>query len=447
MSEYRLVIQKKGDNGRFVNDEIIFAGKVERPESIIDMGLRHIQQIDIIQKIQDYILLQQSIYLKEDINFCPKCGHKLKKNGLNKCSFNAVFTDHKVPVQRQTCPDCKWSSIPSVNSLFGTHLHPDLVKIQCEESVTQSYAKASDSLNRKSCKKRSVNSTMSMYKVVDAVGNYLGKLSIDPEQTPSPILNKAQLVIQVDGGHIKSKGTDTRSFEALISTVYSLENVKRNNKNGRGEISLKHSSASALDDSQAHIRKSTINAAYKEGMGENTVLTALCDGADNCWSVIDALSPHCNSITKILDWFHIGMKFKNIGALGAQEYDELLEGAKWSIWHGNVELCIQKLSSLQLLLSDELKKNKIKKLSNYFDNNKTKIVNYNYRKEHDLIFTSNLAECTVESLINQRCKGKNHMQWSREGAHPVLQIRASIASNEWPLYWENYVIGAYPNAS
>jgi len=38
------------------------------------------------------------------------------------------------------------------------------------------------------------------------------------------------------------------------------------------------------------------------------------------------------------------------------------------------------------------------------------------------------------------------MQWSRAGAHPILQIRASIASNEWCLNWEKYVVGAYQKA-
>jgi hypothetical protein len=32
-----------------------------------------------------------------------------------------------------------------------------------------------------------------------------------------------------------------------------------------------------------------------------------------------------------------------------------------------------------------------------------KIVNYNSRKDKKRIFSSNVAECTVESLINQRC--------------------------------------------
>lgn len=39
------------------------------------------------------------------------------------------------------------------------------------------------------------------------------------------------------------------------------------------------------------------------------------------------------------------------------------------------------------------------------------------------------------------------MQWSRDPAHPVLQIKASIASNEWSLNWENHVVGAYQKAA
>jgi hypothetical protein len=44
-----------------------------------------------------------------------------------------------------------------------------------------------------------------------------------------------------------------------------------------------------------------------------------------------------------------------------------------------------------------------------------------------LIFASQAAESTVESLINQRCKGKQHMRWTRLGMHPILQLRAAIA--------------------
>ena len=368
MLEYRIVVQTKNESGRFVNDEVISDGEIEKPETIMDIGLRHAHQIELLQKIQDYILDKQSTYLKEDINFCPKCGNKLRKNGVNKCSFNSVFTDHKVPVQRQICPKCKWSSVPSVNSLFGTHMHPDLMKLQCEESVRQSYAKASESLNRKSCKTRAVNSTMTMYGVVDQIGNHIGQLSLNDELTKEPE-SAEDLIIQVDGGHLKSKDKNKRSFEAMTSISYKPENVIRNQFTERGTISKKHSAASALEDNQLHIKKATLNAAKKEGLTSDTIITALCDGADNCWNVINYLEPYCKSITKILDWFHISMKFKNIGQFKQQDQAELLEGAKWSVWHGNVKLFNERIDKLVKLINDDTKITKLIKLKNYINNN------------------------------------------------------------------------------
>ena len=91
--------------------------------------------------------------------------------------------------------------------------------------------------------------------------------------------------------------------------------------------------------------------------------------------------------------------------------------------------------------------NKLRKLRKYIQENKEKIVNYNSRKDKKRIFSSNVAECTVESLINQRCKGKHHMQWSREGVHPILQIRAAVTSNDWLLNWKEYILGAYQKTS
>ena len=54
--------------------------------------------------------------------------------------------------------------------------------------------------------------------------------------------------------------------------------------------------------------------------------------------------------------------------------------------------------------------------------------NYEDRKNKGLVFTSHMAESTVESLINQRCKAKQHMSWTGEGLHALLQIRSAVLS-------------------
>ena len=60
MQEYRLVMQYKNQQGKFINNEIIVSGEIKIPKEIIDLGLRHADQIEILQKIQDSLLNKQS---------------------------------------------------------------------------------------------------------------------------------------------------------------------------------------------------------------------------------------------------------------------------------------------------------------------------------------------------------------------------------------------------
>ena len=92
--------------------------------------------------------------------------------------------------------------------------------------------------------------------------------------------------------------------------------------------------------------------------------------------------------------------------------------------------------------SDPVNGYKITKFSVYIQNNKSRIVDYRKRKNNGFVFTSNLAESTVESLINKRCKGQQHMRWSRDGLDPLLQLRATIHSDEWAEKWRSAVLSA-----
>ena len=99
---------------------------------------------------------------------------------------------------------------------------------------------------------------------------------------------------------------------------------------------------------------------------------------------------------------------------------------------------------LSTLINDipQVYQDRLQKLRTYIQNNMGKIVDYRQRQQQGLVFTSNLAESTVESLINQRCKGQQHMRWSREGIEPLLQLRAAIASNDWKDIWKTVILNA-----
>ena len=105
------------------------------------------------------------------------------------------------------------------------------------------------------------------------------------------------------------------------------------------------------------------------------------------------------------------------------------------------------MKELITLIEDSSKKTKLNKLATYISNNKEGIVNYSERKKAGLVYTSNLAESTVNTLINERQKGKQKMLWGRDGAHNVLQIRASVFSNSWDDDWKKAESEIYKKAA
>lgn len=127
------------------------------------------------------------------------------------------------------------------------------------------------------------------------------------------------------------------------------------------------------------------------------------------------------------------MKIKNIAI--PEDHKPLYDKVKWHLWHGNPGDSLVRLEELMALIEDSSTKTKLKKLATYISNNKEGIVNYGERQKVGLVYTSNLAESTVNTLINQRQKGKQKMLWSRDGAHNVLQIRTSVFSNSWDDDW------------
>ena len=263
------------------------------------------------------------------------------------------------------------------------------------------------------------------------------------EELPAPA---RELIVQVDGGHIPTKDKDKRSFEALSGVIYREDCIELVDKHHR-RITDKSCVISALDDDLKSIKTYLYNAALKQGLSQETHAIALADGAANCWSAISSLEKHCKQLECILDWFHIGMRFQTVKNALGESLEESLDSAKWSLWHGEAEDALTKIGFIRDNITDDKKRNKLKKLQDYLENNRDYLVNYNEREEANKTFTSQVAESHIDTLINDRHKRKQKMQWTREGAHNVLQIRALMASDKWEEEWLDIALAALEKAA
>lgn len=399
----------------------------------------HAEQIDLLKRIQDFKIKQQmDLYTPTT---CPECGLKTRRLGVFSSQFHAVLTDHKVPTQRVSCT-CGWVSASSIEGLYGSAIHPDLLEKQAIQGGKESYEQSSKSLNANSAMKRAVNGHSQISRAVKRVGEKLVEIKSSVDCVKREKVADT-LLVNIDGGHIKARG-DNRSFEAMVATAYRPEELEYIDKN-HNAIRKKTIVASAKDDNQTTIKTLLKSACKEQGMISTTKVICLADGAENCWSIAHSIENDCQQITFILDWFHISMKFKNIAI--PEEHSALYAKVKWHLWHGKPETALIRLEQLKKLIEDKSTLTKLNKLVTYIRNNKEGIINYGARKRAGLVYTSNFAESTVNTLINERQKGKQKMLWSRDGAHHVLQIRASIASNTWNNDWDKIEQTLYKQAA
>lgn len=421
--------------GKVINQHLVFEKDAIFPKKIHALGFTHKEQIAILQQSQEVMLQAQQDIINDNASICPNCGNKTKKKGKFDSDFHAVFTDHKIKMQRTKCT-CGWSSKISIDGIYGSALHPDLVEIQALFGAENSFKKTEEFLAKKCCSKRSINNHGRVQKTINHMGNLFSQVKQDigwAKSATNDAVFSNELILAIDGAHIQSNDIHKRSFEAITATVYNPENIVKKDKH-HNKILFKTVVASAKNDQQSSIKILTKHACLKQGMTKSTKLTALTDGAKNCWSVISELEKTCANVTKILDWFHIGKKFKNFEHCIPDELKEEYNKAKWCLWHNDVEKSLSKLNAIQLALKKSDKT--INGLLTYIKNNETHIVNYQKREEAGDVFTSQLAESTVNNLVNERQKHDKRMRWSREGADNILQIRSSKQSGDWENDWE-----------
>lgn len=504
MSRQYQIIFRSNNNTAEVTEEIIFEGTASAPTDCLDFGIRHKEQIELISKAQSRILALQSSQIPL-VQQCSACGsEQLRKMGTKASWFHDVFSDHQVRLQCMECKSCGHVEAGTVLKMMGSSLSGELIKLQSEIGAKYSFRAVEELLDMMSQANRKINNHTRIQDCADVVGDTIREVQRE-EKVLATIKAAPELIIQVDGGHVNS-ADDSRSFEAMAAVVYKPDAVKPDpHDKSRTIVTSKHCAASAQADNQLEMIQNTVIAAIKEGLNQETNLIALCDGATNCWNIVEAVSALAKSTTKILDWFHISMKWRNIAipypdqscifyvvddksklvndgiyrinteyyqVYNSEIHDLTIhsnspdkdvaklknhqmiqwdalekyfngcvttktkyESVKWHLWHGRPDKAIEYLDNI-ILQVDKQTATRLTKFQQYIENNRHMIVNYQERRDNKQIFTSSFAESTVESLINQRCKGKKHMRWTREGLNNILQIRAAIASNNWNNIWK-----------
>jgi hypothetical protein len=116
-----------------------------------------------------------------------------------------------------------------------------------------------------------------------------------------------------------------------------------------------------------------------------------------------------------------------------------LERLKWCLWHGNVYRALQVVESVEMDLdiaaatgdgtARKLFK-AVEEFHTYIDRNRAFIPNYGERYRYGERISTGFVESTVNQVISKRFCKKQQMQWTKRGAHLLLQTRVKTLNQE-----------------
>jgi hypothetical protein len=124
-------------------------------------------------------------------------------------------------------------------------------------------------------------------------------------------------------------------------------------------------------------------------------------------------------------------------ALG-EEIREKIARLKWSLWHGQVDKALGKIDDLVSAIApfngtyarfNPLVK-ALSTLRTYIGNNRHLIPDYGQRYHDGEAIATGFVESTVNQVVSKRFCKKQQMQWSKQGAHLLLQTRVKTLDGE-----------------
>ena len=131
-----------------------------------------------------------------------------------------------------------------------------------------------------------------------------------------------------------------------------------------------------------------------------------------------------------------GLRARDNPNLAADVLKEL-QRVKWFLWHGNVFRALQTVEDLEFDLDIEgagLEQRKLLKavteFGGYIRANGAWIPNFGERYRNGETISSAFVESTVNQVISRRFCKKQQMQWTKRGAHLLLQTRVKTLNQE-----------------
>lgn len=428
-------------DGSEIREEIALLEK--SVDQLEDIGLSLSESKTILENIQTHMIQNQTKAYAKKHRYCEDCAKACRKKGKYSLVYQTLFGDIQIPSPRYyTCP-CKNDSpktFSPLSRLFQSHVSPErmyletkwasLIPFEKTVNLLKDVLPVSEKLNRTSVRNHLIKvSQREESELAEEQFMFADGCQRDWDELPIP---EGRIVVGLDGGYLRSWDERKTNFEVIAGKSLPRDQDQK---------------YFAFVDTynEAKPKRRLFETLKAQGLQMNQNIEFFSDGAANLHELQKFLSPISEHY---LDWFHITMRItvlnqylKGMVKIEQEEGEALqekLKKIKWYLWHGNVHKALDFLESFEddsFCLENDYEnlegfKQHVEDFCTYIRNNQGAITNYGERQRNGEVFTTSFTESAVNEVIARRFCKKQQMQWTKKGAHYLLQTRTKVLNGD-----------------
>jgi hypothetical protein len=416
-----------------------------RPEEI---GLTLAEAKSLLAGLQKALVTEQVDRYMDAQRSCPDCGKALPHKGQHQIAFHTLFGNLEVQSPRLfhcSCQPHETQSFSPLAELFTEHTAPERLYLETKWGSLISFEMTARLLAEVLPLEGQVNAVSirnHLNQMAERAESELGEEQVSfiegcPREWAALPRPSAPLTVGIDGGYVRSWEEKQKHFEVIVGKSMPEE----------GEDKC----FAYVQTYDAKPKRRLFELLKSQGMQFNQQVTFLSDGGEDVRDLQSYLHPEAEYI---LDWFHVTMRLTVMGQYAkglpekAGEEDEeyelraeaatLLERIKHFLWHGNLLRALEEVEDLEALLYNQEQWNEsgqklakaIGEFHTYINANQRFIPNYGERWRNEDAIASAFIESAVNEVVSKRMVKKQQMQWTKRGAHLLLQMRTKVLNDD-----------------
>jgi hypothetical protein len=427
-------------------------------QRIEHLGLTLAEAKQLLTTLQHHLVEQQASAFVEAHAQCADCGKALGIKGHDTRTLRTLFGTITLTSPRLyhcRCQPRQMSTFRPLNTLLTDPVAPELLFMETKWASLVSYGLTAQALKDFLPVDATLNATTVQNHTLtvaqrceDELGEeqwaFVEGCPADWETLPIPY---GPITVGIDGGYVRDWQEKKSHFEVIVG-----KSILAFHREDEEDIpsSKCFGFVQTLDEKP---KRRLFEVLKSQGHQMNQQLTFLSDGGDTVRDLQLYLNPHAEHL---LDWFHLAMRLTVMQQsakglpLTIQDEEETytlrdpvvrsLERLKWSLWHGNVYKAFQKITDLAMDLDvavattgDGTARKLLKAVEDfhtYIDRNRAFIPNYGERYRYGERISTGFVESTVNQVISKRFCKRQQMQWTKRGAHLLVQMRVKTLNQE-----------------